>query len=209
MADSANVVQYSDNGTPDHLWTILPADDPQLFFDDFEDQSTASWSSASGSWSICEPATFEYCAAPSRESVALTGDAAWRSYTVDALVRLDNPAPGASAGLVARAQDSAHYYVAEIARRPDGTQAWDISRNDGGTLTQLAAGAFPWVSSASRQVALRFRVQGGYLSVGVVSESGAVQTLGEVFDTTYAGGQAGLRARAAGASFDAVRIGAG
>ena len=65
------------------------------------------------------------------------------------------------------------------------------------------------MSATSAQVALRFRVQGGYLSLGVVSGSGAVQTLGEVFDATYPAGQAGLRAGPTGASFDGVRVGSG
>jgi hypothetical protein len=141
--------------------------------------------------------------------VVVTGDPARRNYTLDALVRVDNPSPGASVGLVARAQDATHYYVAELVRRSDGTQGWTLSRNDGGTLTQLAGGSVVWVSNAAAQVALRFRAQGGMLAVGIVSPSGAVQTLGEVFDTTYTAGRAGLRTRSVAASFDGVRVGGG
>jgi hypothetical protein len=56
---------------------------------------------------------------------------------------------------------------------------------------------------------VRFRVQGGYLSVGIVAASGAVTTLGEVFDATYPAGQAGLSTRGVAGSFDNVRVSAG
>ena len=45
--------------------------------------------------------------------------------------------------------------------------------------------------------------------MGIVSPSGAIVTLGTVYDTTYAGGVAGLRTRGASASFDGVRVSGG
>jgi len=107
--------------------------------------------------------------------VSLTGQAAWRSYTVDALVRADASALGASVGLVARAADSTHYYVAELTHNADGTQGWDISKNDGGTWTKLAGGSDVWIPTTPGQVEIRFSAQGGFLTMGIVTPSGAIQ----------------------------------
>ncbi len=205
-ADSADVVQFEDNGTADHLWMLEPAAYPQLAFDDFE-AGVAQWSPASGTWAQCKPAgSEEYCATAAAESVSLRGQIGWRSYTVDALVRVGSAAPGAGAGIVARAQDGTHYYVAELTWNQDGLQAWDISKNDGGNWTVLASGVHAWVEAGAPQVALRFAVQGGHLTIGIVTASGAVHTLGSVYDTQFASGQAGLRTNGLTASFDAVRV---
>ncbi|HEY2509457.1 MAG TPA: RICIN domain-containing protein [Polyangiaceae bacterium] len=206
-SDSANVVQFGDNGTADHLWMLEPASDPEWSYDDFEDASTAAWSVAAGAWSVCTPASREYCAAGPGEGVVLTGDSAWRDYTVDALVRVDGSASAAVAELLVRAADGSHYYAAGLTHRTDGTRGWEIARNDGGVRTVLASGAYAW--DATGQTAVRFAAVGGTLTLGVLRPSGAVDTLGEVFDVRFAGGKAGLRANGVAASFDAVRVTAG
>jgi hypothetical protein len=53
---------------------------------------------------------------------------------------------------------------------------------------------------------LELAVQG---ASGVAAASGAVTTLGEVFDTTYPAGQAGLSTKTVTASFDDFRVSAG
>ena len=209
-ANSANVVQFEDNGTPDHLWMFESANDPQLSYDDFTDNSTSQWSPVTGSWSLCQPAMDEeYCSTSTAESLTLTGQAAWRSYTVDALLRADAAALGASAGIVARAEDATHYYLAEVTHNPDGTQGWDISKNDGGTWTKLAAGSHVWIPATPGQIDIRFSAAGGYLTMGIVGPSGAISTLGSVYDTEFSGGQVGLRTSGLTCSFDDVRVTAG
>ena len=208
-SDSADVVQFEDNGTANHLWMVEPANDPQLSYDDFTDNSTSQWSPTTGSWALCQPAAnVEYCATTTVESVTLTGEAAWRSYTVNALVRANGAALGASAGIVARAVNGTHYYVAELTHNADGTQGWDISKNDGGAWTKLAVGSYV-IPTTPGQVAIRFSVQGGYLTMGIVEPSGEVRTLGSVYDTEFPAGQVGLRTSGATCSFDDVRISGG
>ena len=210
--DSANVVQFDDNGTPDHLWLLEAAAAPELAFDDFEDGAATQWTAESGAWAPCTAgASREYCATAAGDGLALTGQASWRSYTLDALVRPSAAAEGTSIGLVARAADAAHYYAAEITRNADGTLGWALSKNDGGTRTSLARGFYAWAASPAAsppaQVALRFSVPGGFLTMGIVARRrGRCRRSGSVFDAQLVSGQAGAAdANGLSASFDAVR----
>jgi hypothetical protein len=208
-SDNANVVQFDDNGTADHLWTLRAAADSQLFFDDFETANASQWRPLSGTWATCQQTSKEYCGLASADSIALNGLASWRNYTIDALLRRSDSALDSGMGLVVRAADQTHYYVGELNQEADGTLTWDISKNDGGTLTRLAHGYYAWASDATTQVALRFAAQGGTLSLAVVSSTGAITTLGTALDLTFASGSVGLRTRRLSASFDAVRVRAG
>ncbi len=180
-ADSANVVQFHDNGTPDQLWTLQPAAALTL-------------------------ATLDSATADDTK-LSLLGEATWRGYTVAAQLSFGN-AMKASAGIALRVQDATHYYLAEITRAANGAQRWDISKNDGGTWSELASGNYAPDASTSA-LELRASAQGGTLTFAVVRPSGAIQTLGSVFDTSFPSGKAGLSAQGAPATFTAVRVTAG
>lgn len=192
QADGANVVQFTDNGTADHLWRMEPASQPTLFNDDFENNSTAQWAPQSGSWSLCRPTSSEYCATGTGDNLALAGNPGWRAYTVDASVLANNAPINGGIALVARAQDATHYYQAELKRTSAGYE-WAVSKNNGGTWTQLASGLYAWPSGAGKYMNLRFSVQGDSLTLGVWQPGGTWQTLGTGRDGQYASGRMGLR----------------
>ncbi len=208
-SDDANVVQLEDNGTSDHLWTLRATSDSQIFFDDFEAESASRWRPLVGTWAICQPSSTEYCSTTNDRSITLAGLASGRNYTIDALLRRTSSGLDTSLGVIGRAADATHYYVAELNREADGTYTWDISKNDGGTVTRLAYGYHPWASDIMKQVALRFAAQGGTLSLGVLNASGQIKTLGSAFDTSFTSGSIGLYTRKLSASFDVVRVTAG
>ncbi len=204
-SDSANVVQYSDNGTSDHLWRMKPAEQPRLFNDDFEGNTATQWTPQSGTWSVCHPVSYEYCATGTGgENLALAGNAGWRTYTLDASV-LANSAPlNSGIALVARAQDATHYYQAELKRTNVGYE-WAVSKNNGGTWTTLANGLYNWPSGAGKYMNIRFSVQGDALTMGVYQPGGTWQTLGTGHDSQYVSGRFGLRTWGAlTGSFDIV-----
>ena len=190
-SDSANVVQFSDNGTLDHLWRMEPASQPQWFNDDFEGNTATQWSPQLGTWSLCHPVSYEYCATGTGENLALAGNAAWRAYTMDASVLANNAPLNSGIALVARAQDASHYYQAELKRTSAGYE-WAVSKNNGGTWTPLASGLYNWPSGAGKYMNIRFSVQGDALTMGVWQPGGTWQTLGTGRDAQYTSGRMGL-----------------
>jgi hypothetical protein len=206
-SDSANVVQYSDNGTSDHLWTLRSAGTAQTFNDDFESGNANRWTPQSGAWSLCHPASYEYCSTGTADSVSLAGDPNARAYTMDASVLAGSAPANSGIALLARAQDGTHYYEAEFKKDAAGNQLWTISKNDGGTWTQLAAGSYPWPVGSYTNI--RFSAQGDTLTMGVWQPGGVWQTLGTGHDSQFASGRLGVRTWGLTGSFDIVHAYAG
>lgn len=209
-ADSANVVQFSDNGTSDHLWRMQSTSQPSLFNDDLEGTTATQWTPQLGTWSVCHPNSYEYCATGTgAENLSLAGNAGWRAYTMDASV-LANSAPlNSGIALVARAQDATHYYQAEFKRTTVGYE-WSVSKNNGGTWTVLANGLYAWPSGAGKYMNIRFSVQGSALTMGVWQPGGTWQTLGTGRDAQFTTGRLGVRTWGGlTGSFDIVHASAG
>lgn len=207
--DNANTAQYTYTGATSQQWRLKGVAAPVLANYDFENQSTSGWSAQSGSWVICHPASYEYCTSGTGDSVSLTGNFGWRAYTVSASVLPDTAPANSGIALVARAQDGTHYYEGELKKNSDGSLAWTISKNNGGSWTPLASGGHPWKAGAGTDTQLRFAARGTALTLEIGTSGGRWQSLGSASDTTFTSGNAGVRTWGLTGKFDNVLIIAG
>jgi hypothetical protein len=206
LTDNANTAQFAYTGAASQQWRLTGVTDPVLATYDFENQSTTGWSVQSGTWGICHPVTYEYCSTTTADGVSLTGSSAWRAVTTSASVLPDSAPVNSGIALLARAQDGTHYYEGELKKNSDGSLAWTISKNNGGSWTLLASGSHPWKSGAGNYSQLRFAAKGVALTLEVGTSGNRWQTLGTASDSTFTSGKAGVRTWGMTGKFDNVRI---
>jgi glucose/arabinose dehydrogenase len=172
-----------------------------LFEDDFDNHSTAGWTTHDGStWTVCQPpgSTLQFCT-PGRsidvQALATAGSPTWTDYEVDAWV-----APGSATiggvELIGRYVDEQHFYQLEL-HNLGGGQYWGISKLSGSTWTQLAGGPISY--TAGNFYHLRFVVNGSTLSAYETAKPNdfslaSDHQLGSATDTSYAAGAIGVRA---------------
>ncbi len=191
----------------------VPSGGTQVFTDSFESdaigQATPVWSTASGTWSVCQQAssTHQYCATSGDGGEVLAGNASWADYYVDATAVESNFNQGGVA-LLGRVQDASHFYQLELRRDVAGSSRpmWYIWRYDGRTWTEIAGGAFSTQSNPDYRLRLAF--SGSVISAFVAyNDTSNFQALGSGTDTSYTSGKVGLRSWATNAArFDNVAV---
>ncbi|GAC1494340.1 MAG: hypothetical protein NVS1B2_10800 [Vulcanimicrobiaceae bacterium] len=170
-------------------------DGASLFSDNFANGKADAWTTLNNGWSTCSPSErTAFCASDPWDNAAFAGSSAWTDYTAQAtmaITNIENRRNGVD--LLARVQDAHHFYELELLRENDGSQQWELWRNDGDNWTNLARGFFPF--NLNEAFAVRLSVRGSQL-VASVSRDGArtFDTLGSADDTRYASGGTGLRA---------------
>jgi len=181
-----------------------------LFADDFSADpvggAVANWTSFFGRWSVCTPAgeARSYCS-NANDGAAFAGSSTWTDYTLQATLASSN-LHNAGAALLARIQDSSHFYQLEL--RPDfrtGAPSWWIWKSSAGSWKYLAGGLLGANSTAV--YAMRFDLTGSQLSAYVQYAGSAAWTpLGSGKDGSYTSGKIGLRNWGAPGRFSAVSV---
>jgi hypothetical protein len=134
----------------------------------------------------------------SYETLALTGDAAWTDYSVEAQAY----SGGTPLGLVAR-YSQAGFYRLRVNRSAVTGAGWRLERYDSSThsYTALAQGQIGSGYVMRKWSYLKLTAQGSVISVTVNG-----QAVVNVTDTTYKSGSVGVYAEATGARFTNLRV---
>jgi pectate lyase len=166
-----------------------------LFSDNFEDGNSTGWSPSGGSWSVVSDGSRVYRqGSTSSDARALTGQAAWSDYAVQARVKpLAYNGANRYVGLIARAQSTSSYYYVGLG----SSGRVDLAKRVGGAATVLASG----VASVpiGTWATVRLEVSGSSLRASVNGVQVAAAT-----DTTFSTGRLGLATSYASAAFDDV-----
>lgn len=181
-----------------------------LYLDDFEGdtigQNAAGWTPNGGTWQVLQPAgnTKEYQKIDSGDNLSLTGDAGWANYYVQGYVNLVDETNGGVC-LLGRVQDGSHYYQVELKKDGSGNKKWWIWKNDGGTWTEIASGAYTY--NANTYYYLRLRMVGSTIEAFVSADYGTTWSrLGGGSDSRYGSGKIGLRSWGSGGRFDVIQV---
>ena len=178
-----------------------------LLADDFEDGNSDGWTTSGGTWQVQQSAgtSKEYAKTGTGDGLARAGSTSWTNYRVQGYAKLSDEAGGAA--ILGRVQDATHFYQLELKKDAGGAKKWWIWKNDGGTWTTVASGAFTF--AAGSYYLLRLDLNGTALSASVSTNYGSsFQPLGSGNDSRYSSGGVGLRAVGHPASFDEVRVSA-
>jgi hypothetical protein len=166
-----------------------------VFQDNFAEQNLNKWVQAAGHWVICRPKSSNYsaCGTTGVTSAMFAGSTAGSSYTLQAGILIS--AIGLKRNgidLIVRAQDSNHFDEVELVKETDGSQQWEMWRNNGGRWTNLGRG-YTMIKTGISYV-LRLSAVGSLLTAALSSDNGSTySTLGTATDSTYSIGQFGLR----------------
>src|SRR6266496_3842084 len=178
-----------------------------LFADDFQDGdfTTPPWTvstTTAGPWSvITDPADAtnrvlsQGATGVNNESYAVSGDATWTDYSVQArLKQLDvEPYPG----LLARFQDTNNYYMCRINKISEARM--ELSKKVNGAATVLASYSF--TSTANTWHSLRITVQGSTIRCSLDGDPRF-----EATDTALTAGRIGFRTNWGKSVFDDVAV---
>jgi len=93
---------------------------------DFESGS-ADWKVANGKWSVTG-GIYQETSGKDKAMHAIVGDAAWKNYTVETKIRIDD---GRWAGLIFRAQNEREYYVFYLNVPDNKTEFWRHKKGGG------------------------------------------------------------------------------
>jgi hypothetical protein len=152
-----------------------------LFQDDFSGASLSSdWSILAGAYSVQSG----ILNATNTNSTIVTGDAAWKDYTVESQVRIN--ANGGYAGIVFRAQDNSNNYWLRLYRPASGSTQVQLIKRVGGSASVLASSN--QTLSINQWYNLKV-VAIGSLIQGYLNNSKVV----EFTDTQFAAGKIGLQ----------------
>ncbi len=165
-----------------------------LLADDFGDGNAAGWSTSGGSWSVQNQAYRQ--SSTGADAKALTGDAAWSDYAVQARVQpIAFGSAARSAGVAVRAQSTTSFYSLVLV----GSGQVQLRRVSGGGVTTLAGAATSVTPGTWYTLTL---AANGNALTGSVNGTALVSAT----DSTFGAGRAGLVASYTSAAFDDVAV---
>jgi GH43 family beta-xylosidase len=158
-----------------------------LLSDDFSSGS-GNWTVVNGNWSVTGG---KFQASDTSENIALAGEAYWANYSIEAQATAATSPNNSDVDLLARVQDSNHFYQFALYKNPSGGREWLINKNVGGTYVNLANGTLNW--NLNQTYWLKFDVTGQTLTALYSTDGVNWDMLGSVNDDTYTFGKVGLR----------------
>lgn len=165
------------------------------FSDDFEDENTAGWTSASGSWNVALDGS--RALKQSQSTVALiTAGSSWTDYSFEARVKL--PFADANAGIVFRVQDANNYYMYRI---NSSNQKLELYKSVNGQLTLVSGTAF--AAQANQWYTIKAAVKGNAVK-GYVD--GVLKTEWTNPVTELTAGKIGFRTTSVNVAFDDAMV---
>jgi glucose/arabinose dehydrogenase len=178
-----------------------PSNGTTLFYDDFEDGSSAAWTSQLGSpWSVCQRPgrSHEFCTPGNThdwDALATAGSPAWTNYEVEAWAVPGSATRGGGVELVGRFVDTSHFYQLEL--RNFGSPVWAIVKKSDGAWITLASGPFSYL--AGQYYHLRLVLNGASLTAYSTTlpddfSAASEKKLGSATDRAYTAGSIGVRA---------------
>jgi glucose/arabinose dehydrogenase len=208
---------WSDNGARAHdivvpssnstLTAVYQPRTTVMFFDNFSDGNATGWQAAGGSWAVCRPNNGAHspalCSRTTGTSTQLTGDPAWRDYSVEAAVYASTESGGAP--LIGRVRDAGNFYALQLTKNSAGAKRWMLQQRVGATVTTLASGPYNYV--ARKYYTLKLSMKGNTLTAYISTDNGAVWTrLGSATSSAFDSGRIGARSYGTTAAFDNVRV---